>query len=98
MPKKIMYPCQYPDCNARYDETIAGRVQCPTCAQFFVPSSGTVVRRHREQGGTATCPGSYSNTGILNGWIYPHDVEEKDDVRTHDHILNVMHKVEVDDE
>jgi hypothetical protein len=38
--------------------------------------------------------------GILTGWVYPHDAEAEGDPRTpvHDHIINVLHKVEVDDD
>jgi hypothetical protein len=64
MPKKIMYPCQYPDCPARFDETLAGTTD--------------------------------DQPGVNTGWIYPHDAEKRGDVGTHDHILNAMHKVEVD--
>jgi hypothetical protein len=72
-----MYPCQYPGCNARYDETIAG-------------TSGSLY------------PGDTENTeaGMFTGWIYPHDAEmQGDDITpTHDHIINVLVKVEVYDE
>ena len=64
--KKTMYPCQYPGCTARYDETLDGKVE-----------------------GTGA---------LLTGWIFPWDVEAKADVRTHEHILNIMHHIEVDDE
>ena len=68
MPIKIMYPCQYPDCDARYDETLDGTTD--------------------------------DQPGILNGWVYPHDAEHVGDkpVPVHDHILNMMHKVEVEEE
>lgn len=67
MPKKTMYPCQYPDCPARYDETQAGKVE--------------------------------GLGAVLTGWMFPWDTETttvEDNVRSHEHILNVMHKIEVD--
>jgi hypothetical protein len=60
-----MYPCQYPDCPARYDETRDG----------IVDGTGAT----------------------LTGWQYPWDEEVSGDTPEHEHILNVMHKVEVDD-
>jgi hypothetical protein len=75
MPKKTMYPCQYPGCDARYDETIAGTTE--------TTHDGDVEQ---------TLP------GVLTGWVWPHAAEQEGDVGTHDHILNIMHKVEVDDE
>jgi hypothetical protein len=67
MPKKTMYPCQYPECTARYDETLDGKIE-----------------------GTGA---------LLTGWVFPWDAEStavEESVRTHEHILNIMHKVEVD--
>lgn len=65
MPKKTMYPCQYPDCQARYDETLDGKIE-----------------------GTGA---------VLTGWIFPYDAETVSWASTnHEHILNVMHKIEVD--
>jgi len=67
-----VYPCQYPGCLARYDETQDGRTE---------------------------------KTGaVLTGWIYPWDAEAKGelpeqfsgDIPGHEHILNVMHRVEVE--
>ena len=63
---KTMYPCQYPDCRARYDETLDGKIE-----------------------GTGA---------VLTGWIFPYDAEAIADIRTHEHVLNILHKVEVEDE
>lgn len=68
VPKKILYPCQHPGCEARYDETLDG----------MIVTKGNA-------------------TGKLTGWMYPWDPEAEGDQKTHEHILNTMHKMEVDD-
>jgi hypothetical protein len=61
---KYLYPCQYPGCQAQYDETLDGKFE-----------------------GTG---------GQLTGWLYPQDAESDDITPTHDHIVNVMHRIEVE--
>jgi hypothetical protein len=63
-----MYPCQYPGCNARYDESLDGQTE---------DVAGDNIR--------------------LNGWIYPWDAETAESILTHDHVINVLVKVEVED-
>lgn len=65
MPKRTMYPCQYPDCPALYDETQDGRID----------------------GLGAMC----------TGWMFPPGTQVTAAmVRSHEHILNIMHHVERD--
>ena len=62
--KKTMYPCQYLNCKARYDETLDGKIE-----------------------GTGA---------MLTGWLFPSDAEVVSSAASHEHILNIMHKIEVD--
>lgn len=61
--KKTMYPCQYPDCPALYDETQDGRID--------------------------------GMGAMLTGWLFPPGTQVSTAmIRSHEHILNIMHKVE----
>ena len=64
--KKTMYPCQYPGCQAMYDETQDGRID--------------------------------GLGAMLTGWKFPASSQSvQATVRPHEHVLNIMHKVEVDE-
>lgn len=61
---KYLYPCQYPGCQARYDEELDGTTD--------------------------------DQSRTLSGWVYPQDAEVEEDTPTHGHIINVLHRVEVE--